>query len=169
MEEYLLSLGLKVWEKKDSEGNTTVKRIYINDLKVVGLEKHTNNPKAFKFTMYYDCLNDVFNSNVAGRSDVDMFQTICKSLREEAKEHTVVEEENVVEETVKEEIKETEIKEEKSTEELETEEEFINANLDRFLNDEEITWNGARYMANKEHEFIIRFISGESRKKVYIF
>ena len=62
IEEYLKSKGLKVWEKGE------MKRIYINDLSVVGLEKYTDNPKGFrKVSMYYDvATNHFFSSGVTG-------------------------------------------------------------------------------------------------------
>ena len=64
VEEKLTGLGLKVWEKKDSEGNTTAKRIYINDVASL-CENYgiLTNVKRINKTvkMHYDCLTDEFS------------------------------------------------------------------------------------------------------------
>lgn len=81
VEEYLLGLGLRVWEK----GNH--RRIYINDLKVVGLlevEKH--NPKAFRReSMYYDCIKEKFVYNVS-RSAVSTMEDLIAYIEKKAEE-----------------------------------------------------------------------------------
>lgn len=146
MEKYLLSLGLKVWEKKDADGNTTQKRIYINDLKVVGIEKLSNNAKRYKFTLYYDCLTNNFFSNAAGRSDEEMLRDLINLMQEEAS-------------------KLEEVKEE-TTEDSEVD--FIEANIDRFINDEVLEYNGYIYKLGPRKNAIVKGKEEEHKfTKVY--
>ena len=59
MENYLISKGLKVWEKGE------YKRIYI-DVCEFGIEKFTINPKSFKgISIYYNCKDDKFYFSVS--------------------------------------------------------------------------------------------------------
>lgn len=63
VEEKLNEMGCKTWEKKEEEV-TKVKRVYINDLKVISdkLGYELDNPKMFNKTkIYYDVLDDSFS------------------------------------------------------------------------------------------------------------
>lgn len=63
VEEKLVEIGLKTWNKKDSEGNFTAKRIYINDVAAI-CEKYgiSTNAKRINKTvsLYFDCLTEKF-------------------------------------------------------------------------------------------------------------
>jgi len=81
VEEILLSKGLKVWEKN---GN---KRIYINDLNVIGIEKVSNNPKGYrKVSMAYDILADSFSWNGSTSSMDATIKELAMLIRTEAQE-----------------------------------------------------------------------------------
>lgn len=72
--------GLKVWEKGEH------KRIYINDLKVVGIENYTNNPKGFKgVKMYYDVNSDKFVMQGVTSSREETMRELIKGIRAEAR------------------------------------------------------------------------------------
>lgn len=82
IEEKLNNLGFKTWEKKDSEGNTTAKRVYINSLEqLLNDLKLDKNNKAFRRDkMYYDVLKDEFNYNVT-RSAESVVKCVIEMLR----------------------------------------------------------------------------------------
>ena len=82
IEEKLNNLGFKTWEKKDSEGNTTAKRVYVNSLEQLLDALNVNcNVKAYKRDrLVYDVLSDKFSYNVS-RSAEETVKEAIKVLR----------------------------------------------------------------------------------------
>ena len=61
MKNYLLGRGLKLWEKKDAEGNVEKSRIYLNDLMPFMAEIGSANPKFWRGKKgYYDTITNKF-------------------------------------------------------------------------------------------------------------
>lgn len=84
MTNYLLKRGYKKWEKKDSEGNVTQCRIYINDLSPLMEEIGHLNPKSFRGRqMYYNVLEDKFYYSTTPSREESVIELI-KYLRDEA-------------------------------------------------------------------------------------
>lgn len=81
IEEYLVEKkGLKVWEKGDK------KRVYIDDLNLVGIERYTPNPKSFrKVSMYYDVIEDKFVVSGSTSSRKSTIEELINGIREDAK------------------------------------------------------------------------------------
>ena len=82
VEEKLNNLGFKTWEKKDSEGNTTAKRVYVNSLEQLLDALNVNcNVKAYRRDrLVYDVLSDKFSYNVS-RSAEETVKEAIKVLR----------------------------------------------------------------------------------------
>ena len=80
VEEYLVEKkGLKVWEKYGK------KRIYINDLTSVDIDKYTSNPKSYRrASMYYDINEDKFVYSCSSSIEADLIACI-NGIRESAK------------------------------------------------------------------------------------
>lgn len=142
IEKYLVKeKGLKIWKKDDK------KRIYINDLSVVGIEKYTCNPKGFKrVSMYYDVVADEFITSGVTSSGKSIVKELIAGIREEA-EKTNDEEET---ETVAEEV---EIKETAENETVETEKSEIAKKL--IGSEKQIEW--ANDIIKNGNEIIKRF------------
>lgn len=81
VESYLLEKGLKIWTKGEN------KRIYINDLNVIGIEKVSNNPKGYrKVTMVYDIVADKFSWNGSTNSMDATIEQLIALIRSEVAE-----------------------------------------------------------------------------------
>jgi len=76
---YLEKLGLKVWEKGEH------KRVYINDLMLVGLEEvcKSNTKRIAKNTMYYNIVQDTFCYDVSSSVEQHMI-ALENKIREDA-------------------------------------------------------------------------------------
>ena len=93
IESLLLEKGLKVWTKGEN------KRIYINDLNVVGIEKVSNNPKGYrKVSLVYDIVKDSFSWSGSTNSMDATIEELIALIRSEVEEANK-EEVAVVEET----------------------------------------------------------------------
>ena len=96
VENLLLEKGLKVWTKGEN------KRIYINDLIVVGIEKVSNNPKGYrKVSLVYDITKDSFSwsgsTNSMDATIEELIALIRSEVAEANKEEVVVEKIEVAE------------------------------------------------------------------------
>lgn len=82
IEEKLNNLGFKTWEKKDGEGNTKAKRVYINSVEELlnALNREGNNKAYRRDKMYYDVLKDEFNYSVS-RSAIATIEEAIDLLR----------------------------------------------------------------------------------------
>jgi len=110
LEQFLISKGFKIWEKGG------MKRIYINDLAVLGIEEITSNPKSLRdVTFYYDCISDEFRFSTTSSKEKVMRELVNK-IREDAK--NAAEKEEVIKKEV---VKETEKTNLKSKEDAELE------------------------------------------------
>lgn len=83
IEQKLLNLGYKVWEKGEENTTNYKKRIYINDLMELAAKLNVNldNPKALrKSSMYYDCLTGKFFFN-ATSSRISLINMLIDEIR----------------------------------------------------------------------------------------
>lgn len=135
VESYLLEKGLKVWTKGEN------KRIYINDLNVVGIEKVSNNPKGYrKVTLVYDIVKDSFSwSGSTNSMDATIEELIALIRNEVAEANVVVEEVKTTEEKVNE-AYEAATKFDNEPKEISFKIELAASDLDELENIKEVVW-----------------------------
>lgn len=83
IEQKLLNLGYKIWEKGEENTTNYKKRIYINDLMELSSKLNVNldNPKTLrKSSMYYDCLTGKFFVN-ASSSRLSLINMLVDEIR----------------------------------------------------------------------------------------
>lgn len=137
VESYLLEKGLKVWAKGEN------KRIYINDLNVVGIEKVSNNPKGYrKVTLVYDIVKDSFSWSGSTNSMDATIEELISLIRNEVAESN---KEEVVEETQTTEEKINEAYEAATKFEIEPKEvnfkiELTESDIDEIENIKKVVW-----------------------------
>lgn len=137
VESYLLEKGLKVWTKGEN------KRIYINDLNVVGIEKVSNNPKGYrKVTLVYDIVKDSFSWSGSTNSMDATIEELISLIRNEVAESNkeeVVEETKTIEEKINE-AYEAATKFDIEPKEVSFKIELTESDIDEIENIKEVVW-----------------------------